>query len=158
MRVDVVGRQLALAPRGVQPALEVVEGDLPDHGVDHVLDLRGEEDLARRLVRRRVEQPAEGQHLAEDARRLRERQRRRGQELPLRRRQPLVHAVAELVRQRHHVALLAEVVEQHVGVHVGHRRVREGARRLARASPPASIQPCSKNGAASSAMRGSKPA
>ena len=135
MRVDVLGRQLALPPLGVQPALEVVEGDLPHHGVDHVLDLRGQQDLPRGLILRPVQQPAEGQHLAEDARRLRQRQRRRGQQLPLPRRQPLVHPVPELVRQRHHVAALAEVVEQHVGMHVHHRRMREGPRRLPRLHP-----------------------
>ena len=45
--------------------------------------------------------------------------------------QHLVHAMAELVRQRHHVARLAHVVEQHVGMRRRHRRMREGARRLA---------------------------
>ena len=43
-----------------------------------------------------------------------------------------MHAVAQLVRQRHHVARLAQVVQQHVGVRRRHRRMREGARRLAR--------------------------
>jgi hypothetical protein len=45
-RVDVVGRQLALAARGVQLALEIVERDLADDGVDHVLDLAGQQHLA----------------------------------------------------------------------------------------------------------------
>ena len=40
-------------------------------------------------------------------------------------------AVAELVRQCHHVARFAQVVEQHVGVDVGHRGVGEGAGGLA---------------------------
>ena len=82
-------------------------------------------------VGRGVEQLAEGQHLAEDAGGLGQRQRRRGQELALRGGEALVHAVAELVRERHHVALLAEVVEEHVGVHLGDRRMGEGAGRLA---------------------------
>ena len=39
--------------------------------------------------------------------------------------------MAELMRQRHHVARLAHVVEQHIGMRRRHRRMREGARRLA---------------------------
>src|SRR5680860_919780 len=38
-----LARQLALAPLDMDPALEAVEGDLPDHGVEHVLDLRCEQ-------------------------------------------------------------------------------------------------------------------
>ena len=39
--------------------------------------------------------------------------------------------MAELMRERHHVARLALVVEQHIGVRRRHRRMREGAGRLA---------------------------
>src|SRR3546814_12821629 len=60
-----------------------------------------------------------------------ERQRRVGHELALRRRQKLVHAVAELVGERHHVARLAVIVEQEVGMRARHRRMGEGPRRLA---------------------------
>ena len=44
-----------------------------------------------------------------------------------------MHAVAELVRQRHHVARLALVVEQHIRMRRRHGRMRESARLLARA-------------------------
>ena len=78
-----------------------------------------------------VEQRAEGQHLAEHRGRLGERQRRRGHQRALAAGQHLVHAMAELVRQRHHVARLAHVVQQHIGMRRRHGRMREGARRLA---------------------------
>ncbi len=51
----------------------------------------------------------------------------------------LVHAVTELVRERHHVARAAVVIEQDVWVRRGHGRVREGAARLAR--PERGIDP-----------------
>ncbi|MPL71127.1 hypothetical protein SDC9_16898 [bioreactor metagenome] len=130
-RVDVLGRQLALGAGRVQLAFEVIERDLPHHGVDHVLDLAGEEGLAFSLGFRAIEQLAEGQHLAEDRGGLGQRQRRVGQHLALTRRQHLMHAMAKLVRQRHHVARLAEVIQHHIGVHRGHRRMGEGAGRLA---------------------------
>src|SRR5690606_29996671 len=41
--VDFLAAQLALAARRVHSPLEAVEGDLPHHGVEHVLDLGGEE-------------------------------------------------------------------------------------------------------------------
>ena len=112
-------------------ALEGVEGDLAHDRVDHVLDLRGEHRLALDRVGGLLEEAAEGQHLAEHARGLGERQRRRRHERAVRRREHLVHAVAELVRERHHVPRLALVVEEHIGVRRRHRRMREGAGRLA---------------------------
>ncbi len=77
------------------------------------------------------EQLLEGEHLAEHGCRLGQRERRRRHQRPVGRRQHLVHAVAELVRQRHHVARLALVVEQHVRMRRRHGRMREGARLLA---------------------------
>jgi len=130
-RVDVVRCQLAVGAGRVQLAFEVVEGDLADHGVDHVLDLAGQEHLARRLVLCPGQQAAEGQHFAEDAGGLGQRQGRRGQHLALRGRQHLMNPVAKFMRQRHHVARLAEVVEHDIGVDLGHRRMGEGAGRLA---------------------------
>ena len=41
-----LAREFALAPLGVDLAFEAVEGDLPDHGVEHVLDLGREQRLA----------------------------------------------------------------------------------------------------------------
>ena len=55
----------------------------------------------------------------------------------------LVHAVAEFVRERHHVARAALVVEQHIRMGGRHGRVRKGARRLAgphRRVDPAAIE------------------
>ena len=127
-----LGGELAVSPLGMDAALEGVERDLPHHRVDHVLDLGGEHGLALLLVGGLGEQLLEGQHLAEHARGLGERQRRRRHQRAVRRRQHLVHAVAELVRERHHVARLALVVQQHVGVRRRHGRMRERAGRLAR--------------------------
>ncbi len=41
-----LGGQFAIAAFGVDRALERIERDLPHHGVDHVLDLAGEQRLA----------------------------------------------------------------------------------------------------------------
>ena len=120
-----------------------IEGDLAHDRVDHVLDLLRQQRLPLLGVRGRVEQRLEGQHLAEHGGRLGQRQRRRRQQRPLRRRQHLVHAVAQLVRQRHHVARLALVVHEDVGVRRRHRRMREGAGRLAlahRRIDPAAVE------------------
>ena len=84
-----------------------------------------------RCVRRPLEHGAEGQHLAEHACRLGERQRRLRHEQALLGGEHLVHAMPKLVGERHHVARLALVVEQHVRMRRRHCRVGEGARRLA---------------------------
>ncbi len=46
-----------------------------------------------------------------------------------------MHRVAQLVGQGQHIAPLAHIVEEHVGVFVGGHRMRIGARRLAAAGP-----------------------
>ena len=74
---------------------------------------------------------AEGQHLAEDAGGFGQRQRRRRHQRAVRRRQHLMHAMAQLMGERHHVARLALVVQQHIRVRGRRGRMREGARRLA---------------------------
>ena len=43
-----------------------------------------------------------------------------------------MHAMAELMRQRHHVARLALIIQQHIGMRRRRGRMRERARRLAR--------------------------
>ena len=86
--------------------------------------------LRSRGDRRLVEQRAEGQHLAEHARGLGERQRRRRHQRALHIGEHLMHAVAKLVRERHHVARLALIVQQDVGMRARHGRMREGAGRL----------------------------
>ena len=129
---DRVGRQFALAPRHVHARFEVVEGDLAHHRVQHVLDLARQHGLARGLVGRGLEQRLEGQHLAEHRGGLGQRERRVGHQRALPARQHLVHAVAQLVGQRHDVPHLALVVEQQIGMRRRHRGMGEGARRLAR--------------------------
>ncbi len=125
-------RKLALAALGMDPCLELVEGDLPHHGVEHVLDLVGKEDLPRRLVGRGVEHRAEGQHFAEHRGGLGQRQRRVGEQRALHRGEALVAAVAKLVGERHHVARATHVVEHQVGVRARYGGMRERARGLAR--------------------------
>ena len=48
--------------------------------------------------------------------------------------------MAQLVRQRHHVARAAVIVQQQIGMRGGHGGMREGAARLARRAARASIQ------------------
>src|SRR6266851_3294633 len=106
-----LGGQLALFALDVDLALEFIERDLPHHGVDHVLDLGGEHGAALLLVLDARKQRPEREHLAEYARRLRERQRGRRHQRAVRRGQHLVHAVPELARQRSVISLsLASVL------------------------------------------------
>ena len=124
--------QFAVLALGVHGALERIERDLPHHGVDHVLDLAGEQRLALPGVFGLRQQPLEGQHFAEHAGGLGQRQRRRRHQRSVFGRQHLMHAMAELMRQRHHVARLALIVHQHIGMRRRRGRMRERARRLAR--------------------------
>jgi hypothetical protein len=97
------------------------------------------------------QQRAEGQHLAKDAGRLGQGQRGGGQQLALTGGQTLVDAVAQLMRQRHHVARLAQIVQHHIGMHGGHGRMGKGAGRLA--GFDAGVDPALvKKGSASSAI------
>ncbi len=126
-----LGAELAGAALFVDLGLEGMQRDLAHHGVEHVLDLGGQHDLAAHRVGLGLEQRLEGQHLAEHRGGLGQRERRVGQEVALRAREHLVAAMAELVRQGHDVAHLALVVHQQIGVRARHGRVRERARRLA---------------------------
>nr|WP_255608336.1 hypothetical protein [Methylosinus sp. Sm6] len=128
---QLLGGQLAILALGVDLALEAVEGDLPHHRVQHVLHLGGEQGALLLGLRRAGEQRAEGQHLAEHRGRLGQRQRRRRHQRALRAREHLMHAMAELMGQRHHIARLALEIDQNVRMHGGHGRMGEGARRLA---------------------------
>ena len=135
------GGELALLALLVHLALEAVERDLAHHGVEHVLDLRGEQRLAPLRIGGVVQQRLEGQHLAEHRSRLGQRERRRRHQRALAGGEHLMHAMAQFVSERHHVARLALVVEQHVRVRRRRCRVGERARRLAgphrRVDPPA---------------------
>ena len=77
------------------------------------------------------EQASKRDGLAEDRRRLRQRQRGGGVELPLLGRQHLVHAVPQLVGQRHDIATITGEVQQHVGMLARDGGMREGAPLLA---------------------------
>ena len=103
----------------MHPRLERDEGDLPDHRVQHVLDLAGEHDPAPRRVGLGRQQRPEGQHLAEHRGGLGQGQRRVGHQRPLPRRQHLMHAVPQFVRQGHHVAQPPLVVQQQIGCALG---------------------------------------
>ena len=129
---DPLGGQFAVAPLGMNRALERIERDLPHHRVDHVLDLAGEQRLALLGALGLRQQPLEGQHLAEHAGGLRQRQRRRRHQRAVLGRQHLMHAVAEFMGERHHVARLALIIHQHIGMRRRRGRMRERARRLAR--------------------------
>jgi predicted component of type VI protein secretion system len=61
---------------GVDLALEGVEGDLPHHRVEHVLDLAGEHREALPRIGGLFQHRAERQHLAEHRGRFGKRQRR----------------------------------------------------------------------------------
>ena len=131
---DAVDAELALlAARGVQRVLEAVHRDLAEDRRDLALERLGEQREARLGVRRRVEQAAEHELLAEHARRLGERQRRALLEEALRPRQRRVHAVAELVGEGQDVAAARGVVEQHVRVDGGDGVRAERAAALVRA-------------------------
>jgi hypothetical protein len=101
---DLVGGQFALPPGRVELALEGVERDLADHRVDHVLDLGRQQRPPFGLGLRLGEQRLERQHLAEHRSRLGQRQRRRRHQRALAGGEHLVHAMAEFMGKRHHVA------------------------------------------------------
>src|SRR5947207_2497010 len=61
----------------------------------------------------------------------RQRERRIGHQGTLPRRQHLVHAMSQLVRERHDVPYFALIIQQQVRVRRRHRGMGEGARRLA---------------------------
>ena len=118
----------------MEARLEAVEGDLADHGVDPILDLPREKPLALGLSGV-GQQLLEHQALAEDRGGLGQGQRRVGQQGAQRRAECLVHSVAQLMGQGQHVAPLAHIVHEDVGVPLGIHRVRIGARLFARPGP-----------------------
>ena len=99
------------------------------------------------------EEPLEGEHFAEHAGHLRGGQRRVALQVADRPRQVLVQAVAQLVRQRHHVAQLVGEIHQDVGVGAGHGAAAEALLRLP-GRRAASIQRFSKNSRITAPARG----
>ena len=138
---DALGGQLAAATFVMNALLEGDERDLAHDRVQHVLDLAGEHDAAALRVGLAREEGAEGQHLAKDRRGFGQGQRRVGHQGPLPRRQHLMHAMAQLVRQGHHIAQAALVIQQQIGMRARYGRMRKRARRLAR--PHRRVDPAS---------------
>ena len=132
---DSLRHDLARPPLVVQQRLELVERGLPHDRVQHVLDLARQHDAPPLRVGFGGQQRAERHHLAEHARGLRQRQRRAGHQVAVLRRQHLVHAMAQLVRQGHDIPRLAVVVHQQVRMHRRHGRMGERATRLAVPQP-----------------------
>ncbi len=125
------GQLALLTALRVHGILEAVHRDLPEHRRDLALEALREQREPRRGLGRLGEQTPEGDGLAEHRRGLRERQRRRLMEHALPAGEVRMQPVAELVRERQHVAPTRGPVEQHVGMV---RRDRVGAER-ARALP-----------------------
>jgi hypothetical protein len=115
----------------VQALLEPRQRDLAEDGAEGLLDEAAQQREAGARRALLAAQAVEDQHLAEDAGGLGHGQRRVGLQVAAVARQVLVHAVAELVRQGHHVARVAEVAEQHVGMRARHGARAEGAAALA---------------------------
>ena len=131
---EAIHRELALlAALVVREALELVHRDLAEDRRDRILEVLREQREPSRRGRRGLEQAAEGERLPEHRGGLRERQRRPLVEDALRRGECRVHAVAELVRERQHVAAARRVVEQHVGMNGRDGVGAEGAAALAAA-------------------------
>ena len=129
-------RQLALfAARGVHRVLEAVHRDLAEHGRDLVLEVRGEQREPLGRIGHRLEQATERDRLAEHRRGLGERERRPLVEHALAAREVRVQAVAELVRERQHVAPARRPVEQEVRVMRRHRVRAERCPVACRAGP-----------------------
>ena len=129
-------QDLTHAPLGMDPRLEAVEGDLPHYRIEHILDLAGQQQPAPPRVGLGIQDGAEGQHLAENARGFRKGERRAGSKIALRlTRQNLMHTMPQLMGERHHVPCTAMVVHEDIGMRGGHGRVGEGAAGLARPQP-----------------------
>ena len=129
--LEVFAQQFLFLPCSVDAGLTVVEGDLTNHSVEHILDLASEQDLALGFVAGIGEQALEGQHFPEHRRGFGQRQRGRAVEIALPGGQHLMHAVAQLVGEGHDIPCLALIVHQHVGVRRGYAGVGEGTGVLA---------------------------
>ena len=125
-------RQLAFAAHLMNAPLELMEGDLPDHGVEHVFDLAGEQPASEIRVVLTVEKCPKHQHFAEHRSGFGEGQRRVRHQRPLVRRQNLVDAMPKLVGKRGDVPGPTVEVQQDVRVDRGHRGMAERTRILSR--------------------------
>ncbi len=128
---DTIRRQFALAPFVVDAQFEVIKGYLAHHRVQHILDLAGQHGFAPRRVFLALQQRSKRQHLTKHARGFRQRQRRVAFQMPLLRRQHLMHPVPEFMSECHHIARPPHIVEQQIGMRGRHGRMGEGARRFA---------------------------
>ena len=107
-------------------AFKVIEGDLAYHRVDHILDLAGQQDLALCVRSGVIQHFLEGQHFAKDAGCFRQGQRCGGEQFALTSGQHLMNAVPKLMGQCHDIARFPQIVEHHVGVHIGDCRMSKG--------------------------------
>ena len=113
---DFIAGQLGIPAGIVKACLEIVEGDLPDNSVQHILNLASKKPLPDRRIIRAVNQPAKGQHLGKDRSGFSQCQRCVGHQISAISSKALVNAVAHLVRQRHHITRLAGKIHQNIGM------------------------------------------
>ena len=126
-----LGRKLGLATRFMHARLEIVERDLSDHRVQHVLDLAGKKTPSHGDVISAVDKLAEGQHLGEDRCCFGERQRCVGHQIAAVGGKPLVDAMAHFMGQGHHIAGFAGKIHQDIGMRRRCDGMRKGAGALA---------------------------
>ena len=117
---------------GVHRVLEAVHRDLAEHGGDLVFEVRREQRQPFVRVVDLLEETPERHRLPEHRRRFGQRQRCRLVEDALFAREVRVQTVAELVREREHVAPARRPVQEHVRVVRRHRVGAERTRSLAR--------------------------
>ena len=130
---EAVDRELTLLPaRRVDEVLEAVHRDLTEHRRDLPLDRLGQQVEAGARIGCVGEQSPEDELLGEHRGGLGDRQRSALVEDALLAGEVLMDAVAELMRQRGHVAAPVGPVEHHIGMDRGDRRGAEGAAALAR--------------------------
>ncbi len=130
------------AALGVDAVLEAVHRHLAEDRRDGAVERLGQEREARSGVGRFVEEPLEHDRLAEDRRRLGDRERSRYLEDALLLAGEVgVDAMAQLVRHRQDVARAGGVVQHHVGVG---RRDRVGAESAAALAGGRAARRCSR--------------
>ncbi len=117
------GQKFAFFALIMHTGLKLVERNLAHNGVEHILHLASQQQLAAHGVFLPIQQGLEGQHLTEHAGGFSQCQRCVGHQIPLPGSQNLMHTMPKFMRQRHHIADAAMVVEQNIRVGRGHRGV-----------------------------------
>ena len=98
----------------MKAGLEIVKTDLADNGVEHILDLAGQESAALHLVFAPVKQTAEDQHFTENRCCFGQCQRCRAHQIALRGGHHLMHTMAKFMGERHNIAHLTAVIHQDI--------------------------------------------